>query len=61
VAERPREPDQLDQLAELRAERDRLQVVVDSYPADTVREIAGLEGRAGSERELAGEDACCSR
>lgn len=57
VAERPREPDQLDQLAELRAERDRLQVVVDSYPADTVREIAGLEGRAGSERELAGEDA----
>jgi len=53
VAERPQERDHL---AELRAERDRLRAVLDSYPAETVREIARLEGRAGSERELAGGD-----
>jgi len=54
VDERPRELDQFDQL---RAERDRLRVIVDSYPADTAREILRLQGAAASERQLAGEDA----
>jgi len=54
VDERPR---QLDQLAELRVERDRLRVIVDSYPADTAREILRLEAHAASERQLAGKDA----
>jgi hypothetical protein len=54
VAERPPERD--GQLAALRSERDRLRAVLDSYPVDTVGEIARLEGRAGSERELADGD-----
>ncbi len=54
VGERLRERDEL---VERRAERDRLQAELDSYPADTVREIARLRGRAGSERELADGDA----
>ena len=57
VGERPRERDQLAELAGLGAERDRLRAVVDSYPTDTAREIARLKGRADSERELAGGDA----
>ena len=54
VGERPRELDQFDQL---RAERDRLWAIVDSYPADTAREILRLQGAAASERQLAGGDA----
>jgi len=54
VGERPRERDQFDQL---RAERDRLGAIVDSYPADTAREIARLQGHAASERQLADGDA----
>ncbi len=54
VDERLRERDQL---AELRVERDRLREIVDSYPAETAREILRLEGHAASERQLAGEDA----
>ncbi|MGH2869795.1 MAG: hypothetical protein ACRDNK_19790, partial [Solirubrobacteraceae bacterium] len=53
---RRREPDQLDQLARLRAERDRLRAVADSYPADTVREIVRLEGAAVGEHKLAEGD-----
>jgi hypothetical protein len=53
VAKRPPEPDQL---AGLRSERDRLRAIVDSYPADTVREIARLDSRASGERELADGD-----
>jgi len=54
VGEPPRERDQF---AELRVERDRVRVIVDSYPAETVREILRLEGHAASERQLAGGDA----
>ncbi|MGH2909099.1 MAG: AAA family ATPase, partial [Solirubrobacteraceae bacterium] len=50
------EPDQLDLLAGLRAERDRLQAVADSYPADTAREIVRLEGAAVGEHKLAEGD-----
>ncbi len=52
-----REHDELAELVERRAERDRLRAVVDSYPVDTAREILRLEGRATSERERAGGDA----
>ncbi len=54
VGERPRERDQFDQL---RAEPDRLRAIVDSYPADTAREIARLQGCAASERQLANRGA----
>lgn len=43
-------------LSELRAERDRLRAVVDSYPTETAREILRLEGAAAGERKLAEED-----
>ena len=46
-----------DELSELRAERDRLQRVVDSYPTQTAREIAGLEGQAAVQRQGAEGDA----
>jgi conjugative relaxase-like TrwC/TraI family protein len=45
------------ELSELRAERDRLKAVVDSYPAETAREIRRLEGRAKVQRQEADGDA----
>ena len=51
----PRRP--RDELAELRADRDRLRAVVDSYPADTAREIARLQEAAATERHRAKGDA----
>ncbi|MDQ2897371.1 MAG: AAA family ATPase, partial [Actinomycetota bacterium] len=54
VAE-PRRPER-DELTERRQERDRWRAVVDSYPADTVGEIARLEAAAEQERRGAKGD-----
>jgi hypothetical protein len=52
-----RERGERDELAELRAQRDRWRAVLDSYPAETAREILRLEGRAAVERQGAEGDA----
>ena len=54
--EEPERPRDRGKLSELRAERDRLRAVVDSYPTQTVREIARLQGQAAVQRQGAGED-----